>query len=169
MKSRQILKFLRLPSIERWVLVKAAIFLVLVRLGLFLFSFKTLLNQIECVKSKRVWTSNNGGIASDRIAWAVVVASRYIPFTKCLAQAIVTQILFARYGYTAQLHIGVAKDGRERLKAHAWVESQGRIVIGDLKDISRYSQLPSLKRENSKAIYLKGRGEKLKARNVLRY
>ena len=155
MESRRILKFLRLPSIERWLLVKAAIFLVLVRLGFFLFSFKTLLNQIECVKSKRRWTSNNGRIGSDRIAWAVLVASRYIPFTKCLAQAIVTQILFARYGYTAQLQIGVAKDGKGRLKAHAWVESQGRIVIGDLKDIFRYSLLPSLKRENNRARYLK--------------
>ena len=166
---RRILKFVRLPSTEQRVLVKSAFLLVEVRLSLFIFPFRTLLNLLERAKSESRVANNVNGMTSDRIAWAVVVASRYIPFTKCLAQAIVTQILFARYGYTAQLHIGVAKDGRERLKAHAWVESQGRIVIGDLKDISRYSQLPSLKRENSKAIYLKGRGEKLKARNVLRY
>jgi hypothetical protein len=56
----------------------------------------------------------------------------------------VTQILFARYGFTAKLRIGVAKDGRERLKAHAWVESQGKIVIGNMQDLSRYKALPTL-------------------------
>jgi len=88
-----------------------------------------------------------GSIGSNRIAWAVVVTSRYIPFTKCLAQALVTQVLFAHYGYTSQLRIGVAKDGPERLKAHAWVESQGMIVVGNLPDLSRFETLPSLEKK----------------------
>lgn len=46
--------------------------------------------------------------------------------------------------YTSQLRIGVAKDGRERLKAHAWVESQGKIVIGNVQDLSRFKALPTL-------------------------
>ena len=145
----KILKFLRLPSSERLIIVKSAILLVLVRLGLFIFSFKTLLNIVEWIKVKSRQTSHISEISSDRIAWAVVVTSRYIPFTKCLAQALVTQILFARYGYTAHLRIGVAKDGPERLKAHAWVESQGKIVIGDLKNLSQFSPLVCLKREKS--------------------
>ena len=145
----KILKFLYLSSSERLVIVNSAILLVLIRLGLFLFSFKTLLKLIEWVKFKSRQASRSSRIGSDRIAWAVVVTSRYIPFTKCLAQALVTQILFARYGYTAHLRIGVAKDGPERLKAHAWVESQGKIVIGDLKNLSQFSPLVCLRREKS--------------------
>ena len=144
---RRILKFVRLPSTEQRILVKSAFLLVAVRLGLFIFPFKTLLNHIERVKSESRVANNVNGITSDRIPWAVVVTSRYIPFTKCLTQALVAQILFAQYGYAAQLRIGVKKDGRKRLKAHAWVESQGQIVIGDFKDLSHFSPLPTLERE----------------------
>lgn len=145
----KILKFLNLPFSERLIIVKSAILLVLIRLGLFLFSFKTLLRIVEWIKIKSRQASHINGIGSDRIAWAVVVTSRYIPFTKCLAQALVTQVLYSRYGYTAHLRIGVAKDGPEKLKAHAWVESQGKIVIGDLKNLSQFSPLVCLKREKS--------------------
>ena len=145
----RILKFVRLSSIEQRVLVKSAFLLVAVRLGLFIFPFRALLNLLERAKSESREESNVSGMTSDRIAWAVVVASRYIPFTKCLTQALVAQILFAQYGYAAHLRIGVKKDGRKRLKAHAWVESQGRIVVGDLKNISQFSLLPSLKSEKS--------------------
>ena len=141
---RQILKFVRLPSIEQWLLVKSAFLLVVVRLGLFLFSFKTLLDFINTVKPKNRDRSNADNMAPDRIAWAVTAASRYIPFTRCLSKAMVAQILFARLGYPAKLRIGVLKSDKGQLEAHAWVESQGRIVIGNLEDISRFSMLSSL-------------------------
>ena len=137
------------PYPERIIIAKAASLLVLVRLGLLLFSFKTLMNSIEWIKSKSRTVVHTSRIDSYRIAWSVVVASRYIPFKKCLAQALVTQILFVCYGFTSQLRIGVAKDGKKRLKAHAWVESQGRIVVRDLMNLSQYSPFESLKREKS--------------------
>ena len=127
--------------------MKSAFLLVAVRMGLFIFPFRSLLNFIEKTKSESREANNVNGMTSDRIAWAVVVTSRYIPFTKCLTQALVAQILFAQYGYAAQLRIGVKKDGRKRLKAHAWVESQGQIVVGDFKDLSHFSPLPTLERE----------------------
>ena len=126
------------------VILKSATLLVLVRLGLLLFSFKSVMNLIAWIKSKRRTVTRTSSIESKRIAWAVAVTSRYIPFTKCLAQALVTQILFARYGYPSQLRIGVVKDGPERLKAHAWVESQGMIVVGNMHDLSRFKPLPTL-------------------------
>ena len=95
----KILKFIRLPYPERIVIVQAACLLVLVRLGLSLFSFKTLLSTIEWVKAKSRKVVHANRIDPNRIAWAVVVAGRYIPFTKCLAKALVTQMLFARYGF----------------------------------------------------------------------
>ncbi len=140
----KILKFIRLSYPERVVFFKAACLIVLVRLGFLMFSFKSVLNLIERIKFEGSGVTDTKRIDADRIAWSVVATSRYIPFTKCLAQALVTQILFARYGYTSQLRIGVAKDGRERLKAHAWVESQGKIVIGNVQDLSRFKALPTL-------------------------
>ena len=47
-----------------------------------------------------------------------------------LNQALVTQMLLARRGYPALLHIGVAKGKEGQFQAHAWVESEGKVVIG---------------------------------------
>ena len=141
---RRILKFVRLPSTEQRVLVKSAFLLVAVRLGLLIFPFRALLNLLERAKSESREESNVSGMTSDRIAWAVVVTSRYIPFTKCLTQALVAQILFAQYGYAAHLRIGVSKNENEQLEAHAWVECKGQVVIGNCPDFTRYKVMPSL-------------------------
>jgi hypothetical protein len=42
------------------------------------------------------------------------------------------------------LRIGVAKGEAGKLEAHAWVESQGRIVIGGLRDLPYFTPLPPL-------------------------
>jgi hypothetical protein len=52
-----------------------------------------------------------------------------------------------RHGFSPQLRIGVAKGETGKLEAHAWIESQGKIVIGYLKDLSRFTPLPSLEGE----------------------
>ena len=83
----------------------------------------------------------------DRVVWAVVVASRYVPMSTCLTQALAAQVLLARRGFPAHLHIGVAKKGAEaRFEAHAWVESQGKVVIGG-SEPGRYTQLLALEGE----------------------
>lgn len=137
----KIFKYIQLPVHERLIIVKSAILLVLVRLCLFFFPFKTVIVLIKWLKSRNVQKIYVHEIDSDRIAWAVEVASRYIPFTKCFPKALVTQMLFSRYGYQADLHIGVKKDGPEKIKAHAWVESQGKIVIGNLANLSQFNPL----------------------------
>ena len=38
--------------------------------------------------------------------------------------------VLAHYGMASAIHIGVAKDSRKWLTAHAWVEVEGQTVIG---------------------------------------
>jgi len=71
-----------------------------------------------------------------------------VPAASCLTQALAAHLLLCRRGLTPQLHIGVAKDQRDRLIAHAWVESEGRIVVGGT-DLQRYTPLLVLKGEIS--------------------
>lgn len=79
-----------------------------------------------------------------KIIWTVNAASRYMPGVKCLARALTTQVIMSRHGLSGQLRIGVAKTERGKLEAHAWVEYQGRVAIGNLQDLSRFIPLPSL-------------------------
>lgn len=73
------------------------------------------------------------------IAWAVHAAARYVPLANCLPQAIVTKQLMEEQGYQPVLRIGVRPPEELSLKAHAWVEAGGRIVLGE--DGSEYQTL----------------------------
>jgi hypothetical protein len=44
----------------------------------------------------------------------------------------------------SNLRIGVTKGPEGELKAHAWVESNGRIIIGQQKDLRSYTVLNRL-------------------------
>lgn len=77
-----------------------------------------------------------------RVARCVGAASRFVPKATCLTQAMVAMLLLNNRGQCVQLRIGVALDDGGVLEAHAWVESGGRVVIGRLGDLSRYSVMP---------------------------
>ena len=50
----------------------------------------------------------------------------------CLTQALAGQVLLERYGYPALVHVGVTKKAKNgTFQAHAWLESDGKVVIGE--------------------------------------
>ncbi len=139
-------KFLHLSLRDKSLLVQSVFLLMTIRLGLSLILFKKILKFINRENHKYSGVNNKDRITLDRIVWAVEVGSRYIPRTTCLNKALTAQILLAKYGYQSSLHIGVAKNGDKKLDAHAWVESQGDILIGNLKDLSKFAPLLSPKK-----------------------
>ena len=68
-------------------------------------------------------------VSPPEIALAVTRASRLVPFATCLTQALAGGFLIRRAGSNAVIHFGVAK-GEAGFKAHAWLESDGDILIG---------------------------------------
>lgn len=76
------------------------------------------------------------------IAWAVTVSSRYIPRATCLVRGLATQVLLAHEGIHSDLCIGVAKDDPSSFEAHAWVETDGTVVMGG-PELDRYTRLTS--------------------------
>lgn len=71
----------------------------------------------------------------------MAVASRYVPAASCLTQALAGQVLLNQHDAPALLRIGVAKNEQGTFQAHAWVESQGRILIGNSPELFRYTRL----------------------------
>lgn len=67
----------------------------------------------------------------ESIGWAVTTSARYVPGAKCLAQAILAETLLLRSGFPARIHVGITKPGDSRLRAHAWVECEGVVVVGE--------------------------------------
>lgn len=140
---KRILKFWHLSSADQWLLLESALLLGLITLGLRILPFLTLQRLLHRASQTFVRLPHNNQPTAKQIAWAVQVAAQYIPSAACLPQALTVQLLYRRQGYPANLRIGVAKNQQGRLEAHAWVESQDRVVIGKLHDLSRYTLLPS--------------------------
>jgi hypothetical protein len=67
----------------------------------------------------------------EQIVWAVRAVSRYVPNATCLSQALVVQRFLIRSGHRCRLRLGVAKDAIRGFEAHAWVECDERVVIGE--------------------------------------
>ena len=115
-----------------------------VRLALWILPFRILRGLVERGTPARGGVRTPDFVQIRKIASSVRRASRYVPAASCLTQAMATQVLLSRIGAIGSLRIGVAKGPEGRLDAHAWVESNGRVVIGKKKDLRRYTVLSRL-------------------------
>jgi hypothetical protein len=129
-------KVFRLNRGDRWLLLRAIMAVGSAWLTVRLLPPPLVLRRVS-EDIKRL--PSRQGQTAGRIGWAIAVAARYIPGSKCLVQAIAGRNLLASYGFPGAIHIGVAKDSRNWLSAHAWVEVEGQTVIGG--DAAAYAPL----------------------------
>jgi hypothetical protein len=133
-------KFLALAPEDRRLLLGAAGWLMATRLGLAVLPFGWLRTLVARARPTRASHPSS----PDRIAWAVAAAGRRIPGgTNCLVQAVAARVLLGRHGYSSRLRVGVARAPGGRLEAHAWVESDGRVLLGGPR-VESYTPLPAL-------------------------
>lgn len=142
-------KFLHLTSSDRRLLISTALLLGAIRLGLRLLPFKVLRRLLgKLAKARSGLQEEANQFSIQRIVWAVTVASRYVPKATCLTQALAARVLLARHGHPpTHLRIGVARGEEGRLEGHAWLESQGKVIVGGGEGLSRYTRLPRVERE----------------------
>lgn len=85
-----------------------------------------------------------GAWSPTKLAWAIHVVSGRLPGSaNCLVRSLAAQAMLARGGYLSCVRIGVARPDSERFKAHAWLECDGKIIIGG-EGTSQYTPLPNL-------------------------
>ena len=71
---------------------------------------------------------------------AISAVGRRIRGTTCLTQAAVAYTMLRRHGHDPRLRIGV-RHGDSALEAHAWVECDGAVVMGELPEMTGYAML----------------------------
>ena len=121
-----------MSSGERRLLLVGGVVVACVRILLWLIPFTRLMWLIErtALRSARVAPVRLREDTGATITWGVTTAARYVPRATCLTQALAAQWLFAWFGHPTLLRIGVAKGNDKALRAHAWLESDGRVVVG---------------------------------------
>jgi hypothetical protein len=139
---RGLASFLALPRAERRLLVAAAGLLGAIRIGLWVLPFRSVHGAIRALGA-RPPTRDGKGPPAERIVWAVGAADRLVPRTTCLVRALAAHALLARHGHASQLRLGVAGGAGRRFEAHAWLERDGRVLIGGPVE-GRYVPLPAL-------------------------
>lgn len=132
-----------MPYQKKKLLSQSLIAVIVIRLSLWIFPFKTL-NQWLC--SFASTKSDGQKIEWDdvgRVTSSIEACSRYVPYASCLTQALAARTLLALRGQNSELKIGVDRDKDGRFMAHAWVEIDGKIIIGKLPHHNSFNVLRS--------------------------
>ncbi len=132
-------RYLGLPAAERRLLHRALAAVGWIRLGLWLLPFRVIRKQIERVPVLR--TTRRRPWTPEQIAQAVCRAGRYVPRASCLVLALAARQLCAEAGHATRLHVGVRSG--QRFVAHAWLECDGRVLLGG-EEVSDYAPLLTL-------------------------
>ncbi|MGC2186482.1 MAG: lasso peptide biosynthesis B2 protein [Terriglobales bacterium] len=128
----------RLPTLrEIPTLLRAVAWVCAVRLALWIVPFARLRRVVAFLARPRLQRQSH--YSANQLSWAVRAVSRYMPRSTCLTQAVVLHIMLRQEGLPSRIRIGVSKD-RGHFEAHAWVESQDQVVIGD-SGLQRYTPM----------------------------
>jgi hypothetical protein len=134
--------FFRLPLSEKRLFVLAAPVVVGVRLALWLLPSALIVRATRRIANPQARSRPARAVSMMNIVEMVEAVSRRVPRASCLTQALSAQILLWLHGYSATLCLGVAHGADQQFQAHAWLERDGKILIG--RSRNRYARLPDL-------------------------
>lgn len=138
-------RYTQLTSDQKRMLFEAVALVGVVRGALYALPFRRVLRAVE----KRAEACASGRAVDEeevqRVLWAVGAAGRrLLPKRPCLTQALAARFMLARRGCHVQLIIGVAKEQEGPLKAHAWLERDGTVILGGVDSPTRYQAFPAI-------------------------
>jgi hypothetical protein len=140
---RRAAKFARLRPADQWLFLRIVALLARVRLALWFKSFQRVRELAERLGARPV-PKNARRLSAHDLTSLITVAASYIPGATCLTQAFVAHAILRRYGYVPDLKIGVGRNDSGRFHAHAWVELDGKVILGQLTNLAQYKPLPHI-------------------------
>ena len=131
----KVRKALALPASDWLLIAQAWLWFAAVEIGLCCLSLRTLLRIIQWrgragTATMEEWQPHQA--IPQRAADCVELASRlHVLNSTCLRKAVVLYALLTHRGFDAELLIGAAKATNGQLDAHAWLECQGKVLLGE--------------------------------------
>jgi hypothetical protein len=124
-------KLFRLDGTSRRLLAEAAFVVPAVRVALSLLPFRLVHRGIAEATRRLHRPTADATRTPECITWAVTAVAVRVPRATCLTQALAATLMLVRHGHSATLRVGVAKNDDGSLRAHAWLESGGRTILGE--------------------------------------
>ena len=140
---RSIRRFLALPAVERSVFLTAVPAVIIVRMLLWTLPSRIIIRTTARLARGARTPGPTPRVASSVITRAIDRASRRVPGATCLTQALSAQLMLRRHGHHSNLCLGVARDADGDFRAHAWLESDGGILIGG-RGVTGLTRLPDI-------------------------
>ena len=127
---RWIRRVRHLSACERRLVLNAGFLCVAISMSMLLVRLNTL--RVALHRMSRIGAPRNPyGLSPEQISWVVAAVSRFVPGSTCLTRALAVAFLLERRNCPANLRIGFIRTPDCGLTGHAWVESDGRVVMGD--------------------------------------
>jgi hypothetical protein len=134
-------KFARLSRTDKGLVLRAVGLLAISSLGLRFFTPQRMIRiLVQDGGSGKAPQKNS----PDRVAWSVNAATQIVRGSSCLTRAIAGAALLKRAGYPATIQLGVAVNDGKGIHAHAWVECEGKLVLGGPECRAEYTPLAAL-------------------------
>jgi hypothetical protein len=123
-------KLRQLRAAEFACLMKASALLIGTRILLPVAGIKSVRRCLAATSS-----SGAGNLSEATILRMLRGAARICPVgSTCLTRAITGQHLLRKAGIESRLCIGVMRDDQKQFQAHAWLEKDGRVILGGSQD-----------------------------------
>ena len=138
-RKNKLVRFALLDGADKWLLVRASVWLGVARLRLAFTSFQQLSERLSNdALETRVYPDPD---FLRRVGFAVRAAAANVPWrSDCFPQAIAARMLLKRQGYASKIHLGVEKSGGGSIAGHAWLTCGDVVVVGG-EDLEHYTEM----------------------------
>jgi hypothetical protein len=138
--SRKLRRFAEMGSSDKRLFLCAVCWLAVARAWIAVVSFPKL---AESLNSEEGYSEADPELL-ERIRFAVGAAAGNVPWrSDCFLQAIAAHKLLQRHGLASSIHLGVQKEDKQQLLAHAWLTCGDTVVTGG-QDLDRYAEIHRL-------------------------
>ncbi|WP_221393353.1 lasso peptide biosynthesis B2 protein [Dyadobacter sp. NIV53] len=138
--EKYLARWRHLSGEEKITFLKAALCLIVVKVSLIILPFSTFRKFFHWFCK----TATTQDLSQKKIAttvWAVDTAANLLPFSLlCLPRALTAKYLLRKLP-SLTLEIGVEINPSKAFEAHAWVERNGSVIIGDWSGSVSYQRL----------------------------
>jgi Transglutaminase-like superfamily len=115
------------PGSERLLLVRCVATVGAIRLALWVLPFRVVRRAVQRWPGR---VRDPATTEPAKVASSVERAGQMIPAATCLTRALAAQVLMRRRGIETELRLGVRRGPGGWMEAHAWIEHEGRILVG---------------------------------------